>query len=202
MRTAQLSLLTLALVAAISGCSDRSAERAAAASAKAADEAKARAEADARREQARLVALWTYTTSPAGRGQQVTAAIRSVEDLDTDGKGVRPVTLVFRDHPAWGKSSYLLLQAGDFNCGAKCTVNVVADAAPAKAMAARRPDTDEAIAMFINDALAMYRVTLQAKRIRIEFPVKAGGTRIASFDVGGLDRSKMPGTWTAASPAG
>ena len=132
--------LLLALAVATSSCSDRSAERAAAVSAKAAEEATARGEADARREQARLVALWTYTTTPAGRGQQVTAAIRSVEDVDTDGKGVRPVTLVFRDHPAWGKSSYLLLQAGDFNCGASCTVKITADTAPSKPMAARRPN--------------------------------------------------------------
>jgi hypothetical protein len=36
-------------------------------------------------------------------------------------------------------------------------------------------------------------MTAGAARISIAFPVTAGGTRTASFDVGGLDRSKMPG---------
>jgi hypothetical protein len=68
----------------------------------------------------------------------------------------------------------------------------VDDLSPEK-MAARRPKTDEAIAMFINDAAALWKLTSGGKRISIEFPVKAGGTRTASFDVAGLDESKMPG---------
>jgi len=71
----------------------------------------------------------------------------------------------------------------------------VDDAAP-KPMAGRRPKTDEAIAMFVNDWQTLWNLTRAAKRIQIEFPVKAGGTRTAAFDVGGLDRSKMPG-WDA-----
>jgi hypothetical protein len=63
-------------------------------------------------------------------------------------------------------------------------------------MAARRPNTDEAIAMFINDAQALWRLTSGATRISIAFPVKAGGTRTARFDVAGLDERKMPG-WHA-----
>ena len=47
--------------------------------------------------------------------------------------------------------------------------------------------------MFVNDWRTLWRLTQGAKRIQIEFPVKAGGTRTASFDVAGLDRSKMPG---------
>ena len=65
-------------------------------------------------------------------------------------------------------------------------------------MAARRPKTDEAIAMFINDAQVLWRLTAGATRISIEFPVKAGGTRTATFDVAGLDDSKMPG-WGAGA---
>jgi hypothetical protein len=60
-------------------------------------------------------------------------------------------------------------------------------------MAASRPKTDEAIAMFIEDERALWRMTRDAKRLSIEFPVKAGGTRTAVFEVGGLDREKMPG---------
>ena len=93
-----------------------------------------------------------------------------------------------------------MLQAGDFNCYGSCTVTVTVDDATPKRMAARRPPTDEAIAMFINDARALWRLTAGAKRLSVEFPVKAGGTRTVSFDVAGLDRSKMPG-WDAAAAA-
>ena len=47
--------------------------------------------------------------------------------------------------------------------------------------------------MFVNDWRTLWGLTQGAKRIQIEFPVKAGGTRTAMFDVAGLDRSKMPG---------
>jgi hypothetical protein len=60
-------------------------------------------------------------------------------------------------------------------------------------MAANRPDTDEAIAMFIDDERALWRMLDGAKMLSVEYPVKAGGTRTAVFEVGGLDRSKLPG---------
>jgi hypothetical protein len=191
----RVSVLILAGIGGIAGCGRRSSDNrdAAAAGAKAAQEAAARAEADARRERDRLASLWTYTTVPVGNGQQVAASIKSANDVDADGKAPKSVLLVFRDHPSWGRSSYLVLQSGDFDCYGRCTVKVTADAAPPKPMAARRPKTDEAIAMFIDDARALYRLTTEAKRISIEFPVKTGGTRTASFDVAGLDGSKLTG---------
>jgi hypothetical protein len=100
--------------------------------------------------------------------------------------------LIFRDHPSWGKSSYLVLEKGDFNCYAGCKVQVQADDATPKAMAASRPKTDEAIAMFIEDERALWRMAKGAKRLSITFPVKAGGTRTAVFETGGLDASKLP----------
>ena len=189
------SVLMLAGVGGISGCGGRpsDSQAAVAASAKAAEEAATRAEADGRRERARLASLWTYTAVPVGAGQQTTAAIKSLNDVDADGNLPRSVLLVFRDHPSWGRSSYLVLQSGDFDCYGRCTVKVTADTAAPTPMAARRPKTDEAIAMFIDDAPALYRRTIEASRISIEFPVKAGGTRTASFDVAGLDRSKLDG---------
>jgi hypothetical protein len=144
----------------------------------------------------RLAALWTYYDVPAGKGRQLSAAIYSTNNVDVDGLGPRGVRLVFRDHPSWGKSSYLVLSAGDFACSPGCTVTVTADGMAPKPMAARRPKTDEAIAMFINDARALWRLTDGAKHIAIEFPVKIGGTRKATFDVAGLDPAKLPG-WPA-----
>jgi hypothetical protein len=167
------------------------------AAASASDRQRARAEADAALEARRLAALWGYYDVPVGQGHQRSAAIYSRDDVDTDGQGARRVRLVFRDHPSWGKSSYLVLETGDFNCYGGCTVAVTVDDAKPKRMAAHRPKTDEAIAMFINDARALWRMTLGAKRLSIEFPAKAVGARTAVFEVAGLDRSRLPG-WDPA----
>jgi hypothetical protein len=203
LRTFLPTCVFLTTLAVLSGCGERApsaAEQAAAAAREAelAAETKAREDGRARVEAQRLAALWRYQEATVGGGRQVTAAILSTENVDTDGQGARPVQLVFRDHAAWGRSSYLVLQAGDFDCAPRCTVSVTVDDLAPENMAARRPNTDEAIAMFINDAPALWRLTAGAGRISIEFPVKAGGTRTASFDVAGLDESKMPG-WSAAA---
>ena len=47
--------------------------------------------------------------------------------------------------------------------------------------------------MFIEDYRGLWKRMRQAQRVSIEFPVKAGGTRTAQFEVGGLDGSQMPG---------
>jgi hypothetical protein len=60
-------------------------------------------------------------------------------------------------------------------------------------MAAWRPDTDEAIAMFVTDYKSLWRLLHKTKVVSIEFPVKGGGTRTATFEVDGLDGSQMPG---------
>lgn len=151
-----------------------------------------KAKAEAAREQARTAALWSYNIETVDGGRQLSAAIYARDDVDTDGSGAKPVRLIFRDHPAWGDSSYLVLQAGDFRCGGGCRVQVKVDDAAPKAMAATRPDTKEAIALFIEDERALWRVARDARRIAIEFPIKPSGTRTAVFEVAGLDRAKLP----------
>ena len=139
-----------------------------------------------------MAALWAYQTEAVQGGEQVSAAIYAKKNVDTDGSGAKQVRLIFRDHPEWGRSSYLTLQAGDFDCYGGCKVKVGVDDAAPKPMAASRPKTDEAIAMFIEDERALWRLAGTAKVLTIEFPVKAGGTRSAVFEVGGLDRSQLP----------
>lgn len=184
------------LVAASVACGDRGpsmAERAAAArAAQEAADAKAREETRAKLEAQRLTALWRYQRADVG-GAQVTAAIFATDDVDANGQGPRPVQLVFRDHTKWGRSAYLVLQAGDFACRPDCTVRVSADGAAPERLAAWRPDTDEAIALFIRDSARLWRLTGDATTLHLEFPVRAGGTRTAAFEVVGLDESKMPG---------
>jgi len=154
-----------------------------------------KAKADALREQRRMEALWDYAQVAAGKGTQRSASVLSKDPVDVDGSGAKPVQLVFRDHPEWKRSAYLVLQGGDFAraCYKSCQVTVIADDAAPRRMAADRPDTDEAIAMFITDNKAFWRLVRKARVVSVEFPVKAGGTRTAVFEVGGLDGSQMPG---------
>jgi hypothetical protein len=152
-----------------------------------------RAQADAVRESARVAALWTYTAVAVHGGTQRAATIESTQEVDTDGSGAHPVQLVFRDHPEWGRSAYLVLQAGDFDCYGGCRARVAVDDGAPAPMAASRPKTDQAIALFIEDERALWRRVLGAKTLAITFPVKAGGTRTATFAVGGVDHSRFPG---------
>jgi hypothetical protein len=167
-------------------------EAAARAAQESADEAM-RQRTRAAREADRLAAAWRYQQATIGGGAQVTASIFAAEDVDADGHGARAVQLVFRDHEKWGRSAYLVLEAGDFACRPRCTVQVSTDDREPQPLAAWRPETDEAIAMFIEGTAAFWRLTGDAARLTIAFPVTAGGTRTATFDVAGLDESKMPG---------
>jgi hypothetical protein len=155
------------------------------------DEVKAKSEAE--RETKRLAALWSYGTQNVTGGLQRSTAIYAKDDVDVDGSGPTQVRLIFRDHPSWGRSSYLVLQRGDFDCYRGCRVPVKPDDRPAKSLPGSRPDTDEAIAMFIEDDRALWKLATNAKTLEIEFPVKGLGKRKAVFEVGGLDRSQMPG---------
>lgn len=152
----------------------------------------ARAKADAAQEEKRVAALWAYQSQPVGKKEQLSASILARDAIDTGAGQSRP-RLIFRDHPEWGRSSYLVLDNGDFDCYGGCRVAVDFDGTR-RPMAASRPDTDEAIAMFIEDERALWKLVQKAERtLSIEFPVKGGGTRTAVFEVGGLEPSKLPG---------
>ncbi|SHE49977.1 hypothetical protein [Thermomonas hydrothermalis] len=155
------------------------------------DEVRAKAEAQA--QQQRLAALWSYAEQPVGKdGQQRSASIYSKEPVDTDGSGAHPVRLIFRDHPAWGRSAYLVLQAGDFDCYKGCRLTVTLDG-KAHVLPGLRPKTDEAIAMFIEDWKGLWRLARSGQTLAITFPTRAVGRKTAVFEVGGLDPVRMPG---------
>lgn len=154
-----------------------------------------KAKAEAARESSRLAALWSYDNVAVGKGLQRSAALYAKDDVDVDGSGPSQVRLIFRDHPAWGRSSYLVLQRGDFDCYGGCRLQVVVDGKPAKTLPGSRPKTDEAIAMFVEDERALWTLAKDAKTLEIEFPVRGLGKRRAVFEVGGLDPQRMPGWW-------
>ncbi|TDK22750.1 hypothetical protein E2F46_13415 [Luteimonas aestuarii] len=150
---------------------------------------------DAANEARRTEALWAYNTEAVKGGNQLSAAIYAKDPLDVDGTGRKPVRLIFRDHPDWGRSSYLVLQAGDFAqaCYRNCRVTVTVDDGTPRRMAAHRPKTEEAIAMFIDDEKAMWALTRDAKVVQVTFATRAAGDQTAVFEVAGLDRTKLPG---------
>ena len=151
------------------------------------------AKAEAQAQQDRLAVLWDYGDEAVGKeGHQLSAAIYSQEPVDTDGSGAHPVRLIFRDHPSWGRSAYLVLQAGDFDCYKGCKLQVTLDGKTV-ILPGTRPRTDEAIAMFIDDHKALWKLARTGKRLSIEFPTRQVGKRTASFEVGGLVPSKLPG---------
>lgn len=154
----------------------------------------ARAKGAAENEARRVAALWSYQSQAVDGGNQLSAAIYAREPLDVDGSGAKPVRLIFRDHPDWGRSSYLVLPGGDFAkaCYRSCSVTVTIDDQPPEKMSANRPKTDEAIAMFIDDEKTLWRLTRDAERMRIEFPTRDVGDKVAEFEVAGLDRAKLP----------
>ncbi|MEO5630074.1 MAG: hypothetical protein ABIQ62_09955, partial [Thermomonas sp.] len=154
------------------------------------EEIKSKAEGE--QQKRRLSALWSYGDEPVkAGGQQLTAAIYSQEPVDTDGGGAHPVRLIFRDHPDWGRSAYLVLEAGDFNCYSGCQLKVTVDG-QVRTLPGSRPKTDEAIAMFIDDYKVLWKLAKNAKQLSIEFPTKTVGKRTAEFEVGGLEPSKLP----------
>ena len=150
-----------------------------------------RAKAEAEAQQRRLAALWSYGEEPVKGGTQLSAAIYSQEPVDTDGGGAHPVRLIFRDHPGWGRSAYLVLEAGDFDCYGGCRLKVTADG-KTHALPGSRPKTDEAIAMFIDDHKALWKLAKASKQLSIEFPTKGVGRKTVDFEVGGLDARKLP----------
>ena len=148
---------------------------------------------EAARERRRLEGLWNYSQSPQPKGgTQRSATIYGRNRVDLEGRGETQVQLVFRDHPEWKRSAYLVLQESDFRCKGGCKVKVTADGKP-RSMDGWRPDTDEAIAMFITDQKALWKLLRNSEVVEVEFPVKAGGTRKVTFDTGGLEASQMPG---------
>lgn len=154
------------------------------------EEIKAKAEVD--QEKQRLASLWSYGEEPVKKGgTQLTAAIYSQEPVDTDGGGTHPVRLIFRDHPDWGRSAYLVLQAGDFDCYKGCKLKVTVDG-KVQTLPGSRPNTDEAIAMFIDDHKGLWKLAKNAKQLSIQFPTKTVGKRTAEFEVSGLDPAKLP----------
>lgn len=148
--------------------------------------------ADQARDKRRLRALWTYNTELLDGGGDnnvvYSAAIYATVDPNDNGDQV-PVRLVMRRHPQWGRSAYLVLDHGEFDCPPGCKVSVQFDDKPPMMMDSSKSDQNRQ-AMFINDE-ATLRDALDKVRV-ITFQVHVDGRpRTLSFEVGGFDRAQL-----------
>ena len=144
-----------------------------------------RQQAAAARESRRLRGLWTYQAVPAAGGTQRTASIHS--RTPPTGEDLPPIApdaqLVLRDHPAWGRSAYLLLAQKDFSCPSPCRMEIAFDGGEAARLAA---DSGKGPALFIEDEGAFEDALAQARELRIRLPEGSGRLRLLVFEVGGF----------------
>ena len=96
-----------------------------------------------------------------------------------------------RIHTSAATVAIIALEAGDFDCYSGCKLKVTIDG-KTHSLPGSRPKTDDAIAMFVVDWKALWKLAKSGKQLSIEFPTKAVGKRSAEFEVGGLDAAKLP----------
>ena len=151
-----------------------------------------RAKAEQERETRRLADLWTYQEVAVEDGTQRSASIFS-KTVEADEGSVAPVPdaqLVLRDHPAWGRSAYLLLAQSRFECGNPCTVKIrFVDVAP-QTWAAKRADSGKGPALFIEDEAGFIAQMEISREVRITLPEGSGLVPALTFEVDGFDAGR------------
>ncbi len=101
--------------------------------------------ADEVRDKQSLAARWSYNiTEASGDGSDgVLVSASILADDKSDSEESAPARLVLRRHPKWGRSLSLVLDHGQFDCAASCSVQVRFDDQPAHAYAASKPDENK-----------------------------------------------------------
>lgn len=154
--------------------------------------AQVRAKAQQARESRRLASLWTYQAVPVDGGVQRSASIFS-KTVAVDEGSPAPVPdaqLVLRDHPAWGRSAYLLLEQSKFECGKPCTVKISFVDVAAQAWEAKQADSGSGPALFIVDEAGFIAQMDNSDNIRIVLPEGSGLVPSVSFEVAGFDAGR------------
>lgn len=147
-----------------------------------------RTKAEASRDQRRLRELWTYQSTPVGKGQQRTATLYSRTPPVGEGEPAisADAQLVLRDHPAWGRSAYLLFAQSRFHCGSPCAMQISFDDAAPVRYAGKQADSGKGPALFIEDEGKFQQQLSQAKRVIIRLPEGSGSLKTLAFEVGGF----------------
>jgi hypothetical protein len=152
-----------------------------------------RVEAEKVRESRRLAELWDYQAITVDKGVQRSASVYSRTAAAEEGvpASMPDAQLVLRDHPSWGRSSYLLLAQSQFKCGKPCAMQIAFDDAQAERFAGKQADSGKGPALFIEDEARFIAAMSQAKTVRIELPKDSGRIPALTFEVGGYAPSRF-----------
>jgi hypothetical protein len=144
--------------------------------------------AESVREQKRLRGLWDYQAIAAGGGTQRSASVfsRTADAGEDQPAPIPDAQLVLRDHPQWGRSAYLLLQASKFNCGKPCTLQLSFDGAAPETWAGKQADSGKGPALFIEDEARFIKALEAARQLRVTLPKDSGSIGSLVFEVGGF----------------
>lgn len=138
---------------------------------------------------------WTYESTPVDGGTRVTATLTSMMRVYLDDSGANFVRLVFRDDPIWGYDAHLALESGDFDCPTGCSVDIAIDGGPLRTVNASRPETfyseRPTPILSIREPRELWYALRDAQLLTVDFPARGKGMQRASFDVSGLDRSRL-----------
>ncbi|KFN48606.1 hypothetical protein [Arenimonas composti] len=152
------------------------------------------AKAEVEREQRRLRDAWDYQRNPVeGGGVQVTAALDSRVGHDPESETPPPIPdarLIFRRHPSWGDSAYLVLAQKELKCGPPCRLRIRFDGGEPQTYAGDPADTGTGPALFIVDRDRFLEALDAAGRVRIELPASGHLTPSFEFEVGGFDKQR------------
>ena len=149
--------------------------------------------AEAERERRRLRDLWTYQKFAVDGGTQHSASLDSRVEHDPESESRPPppdATLIFRRHPAWGESAYLVLAQESLRCGPPCTLRIRFDDGEPQTFAGDPADTGTGPALFIVDRDRFLDRVADAQQVRIYLPATEHLAPMFEFEVGGFDRKR------------
>ncbi|MBC7657884.1 MAG: hypothetical protein H7147_12045 [Frankiaceae bacterium] len=148
-----------------------------------------REQAGQQREARRLKDLWDYQSVPRGKGPQRTATLYSRTPVVEEGQpAINPdAQLVLRDHPDWGRSSYLLFAQSKFRCGPPCRMDISFDGGDKLSFAGKQADSGKGPALFIEDEARFIQLMSAAREVRIQLPKGSGSATSLVFEVSGFD---------------
>lgn len=155
--------------------------------------AQVREQAEQAREQRRLSELWNYQTVAMGNGVQRSATLYSRTAAAEEGvvAATPDAQLVLRDHPSWGRSTYLLLELSRFECGRPCAMQISFDDGEAQRFAGRQADSGSGPALFIEEDQRFIDAMSQAKKVRIKLPAGSARIPVLIFEVAGYAPSRF-----------
>jgi hypothetical protein len=154
--------------------------------------AEVRKQAAAVRESQRLRDAWTYQSTAVDGGSQRTATLYSrTPPIEEGMPTITPdAQLVLRDHPAWGRSAYLLLAQKHFDCRAPCAMRISFDGGEARTFSGRQADSGKGPALFIEDDEGFIAALAKAREVKIVLPEGSGAVPSLVFEVAGFDPAR------------